>query len=93
MSIEPQTRITRAPNLMSTQIDDEIVILNMATDNYIALDVIGLRIWELLEAPCTLDEICKQLEQEFSGDPEQIRADVLAFLDELQTEEMLNILT
>jgi len=93
MTIEINTRVTRVADLMFTRVDEDIVILNMKTDNYIALDAIGRRIWELLETPRRVDEICRQLSQEFSGDPEQITTDVLAFLDELQTEQMLNILS
>ena len=93
MTIEINTRVTRVADLMFTRVDEDIVILNMQTDNYVALDAIGRRIWELLETPRRVDEICRQLSQEFSGDPEQITTDVLAFLDELQTEQMLNILS
>ena len=93
MRIEINTRVTRVADLMFTHVDEDIVILNMQTDNDVALDAIGRRIWELLETPRRVDEICRQLSQEFSGDPEQITTDVLAFLDELQTEQMLNILS
>ena len=92
MPINLTTRLERAQDLMSTQVDDDIVILNLKTNHYIALDAIGRRIWELLANPIGVDQICEQLNQEFRGSPEQIRADVLAFLNELESEDMLIIL-
>ena len=93
MPINPNNLITRVPDLMSTRVDEDVVILNMQTDTYVALDAIGRRIWDLLETPRRVDEICQQLSQEFSGDPEQITTDVLAFLNELEADQMLNILS
>jgi hypothetical protein len=93
MTVEANTRVARAADLLSTRVDEDIIILNMQTDNYVALDEVGRRIWDLLETPRSVDELCQQLNQEFSGDPEQIRADVLAFLNELEADQMLNVLS
>ena len=86
MPIEPSSRIVRGEELMSTIIDTEIVILNMAKNNYVGLDEIGLRIWELLEKPIRVDELCNQLSREFSATLEQITADVVPFLADLEKE-------
>ncbi|MBN2148749.1 MAG: PqqD family protein [Anaerolineales bacterium] len=89
MTIESHTVLSRVEELLTTQVDDDLVILNPATDNYIALDKIGRRIWELLETPRRVDDLCQQLSREFNGSLEQITADVLAFLQELEGEKML----
>ncbi|MBI5302703.1 MAG: PqqD family protein [Chloroflexi bacterium] len=90
MTIELNTRVVRAEGLVSRAVDQDIVILNLASDNYIALDQIGKRIWELLETPRRVDELCRQLSQEFAGTPEQIANDVLHFLAELESEQMVH---
>lgn len=89
MPIEPSSRIVRGEELMSTILDKEIVILNMAKNNYIGLDEIGLRIWELLEKPIRVDELCSQLSREFDATPEQIAADVVPFLADLEKERLV----
>jgi hypothetical protein len=91
MSIESTTVIAQAGNLPSNAIDEDLVILNLKHDNYIALDAIGRRIWELIEAPRRVEELCRQLCREFNGTPEQITADVLRFLNELEQESMINV--
>jgi len=91
MPIELSSRIVRAENLMSAPVDNEIVILNMAGNNYIGLDEIGLHIWDLFEEPCRVDELCDRLSREFEATPGEITADVLRFLEELHHEGLIRI--
>ncbi|MBF0545104.1 MAG: PqqD family protein [Candidatus Riflebacteria bacterium] len=91
MTFEMATRIQRVADLRTTPVDNEIVIMNMAKNNYVALDDIGRRIWELLENPCRIDEMCHQLSREFEVTPEQAAADVFPFLEELKSEGLIRI--
>ena len=91
MSIESTAIIARAGDLASNAIDEDLVILNLNRDNYIALDAIGRRIWELIESPRRVDDLCRQLALEFDGPPERITADVLRFLHELEQESMIDV--
>ncbi|TRZ90243.1 PqqD family protein [bacterium] len=90
MPIELTSLVTRTENLASSAIDTDLVILNLQRNNYIALDAIGRRIWELLEAPRRVEDLCRQLGREFNGPPEQISADVVRFLNELEQESMIH---
>jgi hypothetical protein len=76
---------------MSTPLDGEVVILNPARDNYIGLDEVGRRVWELLAVPSHVRNLCVQVTSEFHGDSRQIEADILAFLNELAAEGLLDV--
>lgn len=91
MAFALETRLVRTAGLMSTPVDTELVVLNLATNNYIALDEIGRRIWELLESPWCVGDLCRQLSREFEATPEQIAGDVLPFLEELAGEDMVRV--
>lgn len=91
MTFELNTKIVRIADLMATPVDKEIVIMNLAKNNYVALDDIGQHIWSILENPCRIDELCQQLSQEYKTDLEQVTADVLPFLNELQAEGLVRI--
>ena len=91
MAIESSTRIIRSGEQMSAPIDGELVILNMAKNNYIGLDEIGRRIWEMLEKPRSVDALCVLLSREFEATPEQIATDMLPFLEELKNEGLIRI--
>jgi hypothetical protein len=90
-TVKLESVVARNDELPSAPVDREIVFLNLPKETYVALDEIGRRIWELLERPRPVGELIDALEREFTGPPEQIAADVIAFLDELQGDGMLNV--
>jgi hypothetical protein len=91
MSLSPTSRVVRKSQLPSSTLDEEIVILNLPKNAYVGLDEIGRRIWELLETPHTADELCAELARRYEGSPEQIRKDVLAFLEELHGDGLIEL--
>lgn len=90
MPLELTTFITRTENLLTTPADNDLVILNLASDHYVGLDPVGRRIWELLETPQRVNDLCQQLGQEFNGPAECIRDDVLKFLNQLEHEGLIH---
>ena len=91
MAIESTTTVIRTEGIMTAPVDQEIVLLNMKGNNYISLDAIGRRIWELLETPICVEELCQKLGAEFEGTQEQISTDVLSFLTELEHEGLVRV--
>lgn len=91
--VSSSDRVVRDSQLMVARLDPEIVILSKATNNYLALDDIGCRVWELLETPRQVDELCELLGREFSATPEQVCADLLPFLSELTDEGVVEVVT
>jgi hypothetical protein len=91
VSIEVNTTVVRTEGMMTAPVDNEIVILNMKGNNYISLDSIGRRIWEIIEFPVTVEDLCCRLGQEFEGTREQILSDVQPFLEELEREGLVRV--
>lgn len=89
MDIELKTRVERNKACASAPVDNEIVFLNMQKNHYVALDEIGRRIWDLLEKPSSVEELCQKLSLEFANTPEGIAKDILPFLNELETENII----
>lgn len=67
-------------------------MLDPRQSTYFGLDAIGRRIWALLERPLSVDELCRTLESEFDVTAADCRADVLAFLEQLDQADLLEIL-
>jgi hypothetical protein len=91
MALDFNSVVGRTEGLMSTPLDRDLVILNPDRDNYISLDEIGRRIWELLDAPDRVDTICRKVAQEYQGDEQEITADLLSFLRELEAEGLVHV--
>ena len=92
MAIDTTTTVVRGDTCMMAPLDEELVVVSLASNAYIALDDIGRRVWEHLETPIRVDALCAQLADEFEGTPAaDILADVLPFLAELESEGLLNV--
>ena len=91
ISLNSSSIVKRTDGLMSTRVEQEIYILNPVRDQYTGLDEVGRRIWDLLETGTRVDSLRDRLVQEFEGDPQEIAADVMEFLNELQGEGLLEV--
>jgi Coenzyme PQQ synthesis protein D (PqqD) len=92
MIIELSTVVARTPDLLTAPVDGEIVILNPSRDNYVGLDAIGRAVWDLIEQPCEVAELCRKLGQDFDAAPGQIAADLLPFLMEMADEGIARVI-
>jgi hypothetical protein len=91
MPIDLSTVVVRTAGLLTAPVDDEIVILNPGRDNYVGLDAVGRAVWDLLEQPHAVAELCRKLSQDFDATPEQIAADLLPFLAEITDEGIARV--
>ncbi|MBO9499205.1 MAG: PqqD family protein [Novosphingobium sp.] len=59
-------------------------MMHVERGKYIGLTETGARIWDLLEEPRPLDDLCAQLCREYRISPSACRAEVEAFLLEME---------
>ncbi len=85
----PSPLIRRNPVLLATEVDGELVLMSLERGNYYGLKTTARRIWELLETPTTLAQLCEQLAQEYEAAPGQIEGDVAAFVGQLLERQLL----
>lgn len=90
-SLSSASTIQRSDNQLSTQIDDEMVLMSIERGNYYGLDAIATDIWKRLEQPLTVSDLCGALVEEYDADAETILRDVLALLEHLLDEGFIEI--
>lgn len=85
MAIALKTTLSRnADDILCAPVNtDETVMLSMSASCYYGLNQVGTRIWELLETPMTIEEMCVRLCEEFEVDTHDCQAAVLKFANEL----------
>jgi hypothetical protein len=76
--------IQKTGDWISAQVGDELVMMSVASGKYIGLGGVGGRIWELLEQPRSENELCGLLLAEFDVADDVCRAEVAAFLAQLE---------
>ena len=77
------TMIRRQGDWLSAKVGDELVMMSAASRHYVGLSQVGARIWELIEQPRSLDEVCALLQEEYEVSPDVCRGEVETFLREL----------
>jgi hypothetical protein len=78
------------PSLVFTRLDDtEAVLLHLDTKRYYTLNETGTRIWELLQQGRCAQEITQALKDNYVVTDEETMPLLLAFMDELQQEGLV----
>jgi hypothetical protein len=62
---------------------EEAVMMSIAKGQYYGLNAVASRIWELLDKPQSIAELCTQLSEEFEVDAQTCEAEVLKFVEDL----------
>lgn len=84
------SNIVRNPDLVATEMDGELVMMSIDQGEYYGLNRVAARIWELLDAATTVEQLCQRLTQEFEISPDQCQTEVLAFADELLAQGLIH---
>lgn len=83
--------ISVSKDQISSELVDEAVILDLKTGVYYGIDPVGARIWQLLQQPRTVGQICALLLAEYDVAAERCEDDLLLFLSNLQTKGLIEI--
>jgi hypothetical protein len=84
------SRIRQNPEVVSSRVGDGGILVHLHTNRIFELNATGVRIWELLAENRALSEIETVLQAEFDGDREQVRADLLALIQALAAEKLID---
>lgn len=77
--------------MLAGPLGDETVIMNLDKGLYHGLNVTGTRLWALLIQPVTVSHLCAQLTAEFAVPPDQCEQDVIAFVADLVTRGLVEV--
>ena len=93
MEITEGSIICRKINLVFNKLDDEVVMLSMENNEYYGLNIIGSRIWELIEKPILFTSLIDQLISEFDVEQIVCEKDTREFLNKLDANGLIEITT
>lgn len=91
MSLQMNSIIRRNPEIVHSDMDGETVMMSINEGNYYGLNGVGSQIWDLLEQEMSMDAICTELLRSFDVEEEQCRSEVLAFLEEMACNKVIEI--
>lgn len=92
MPLNSNDRMTRRIALPQATIGaGEIVLLDAVVGKYHGLKGPAARIWDLLQNPMSLNEICEKLVSEYDVEPDECRGDVEGFVRQLIDEKLIEV--
>lgn len=93
MTITPDTRISQVnPPPLFSEVDNEVVMLDVISGCYYNLDPVGSDIWKRLQNAMSVAELCAALQQDYDADAETIQQDVIAWLDKMREKGLIIII-
>ncbi|WP_173012800.1 PqqD family protein [Niveispirillum sp. SYP-B3756] len=93
MTITSETRISQAsPPPLFSEVDDEVVMLDVISGCYYNLDPVGSDIWKRLQNVMSVGELCAALQRDYNADAETIQHDVIPWLDQMLERDLIIII-
>ncbi len=90
-TITLDTTIKRAELIVSSELVDETVMMNVEKGVYYGLDDIETKLWQIIETPTSVSVLCDSLLSNYDVAREQGETDVLTFLNELHAEGIIEV--
>jgi hypothetical protein len=91
MHLSPNSRLSRVQNLLSTELDQETVLMSIDAGAYYGLGGAAQSIWNMLEVPVTFSDLVDRLVKEYRVSPQTCAADLERFLSKMEREGLLRV--
>ncbi|MEJ7712190.1 MAG: PqqD family peptide modification chaperone [Pyrinomonadaceae bacterium] len=77
-------------HLLSSEVRGEAVILNIPSGTYYGLDVIGSRIWQLIQEPASLKFVLEILLDEYEVERSDCESDLVEYIENLSKKGLVH---
>ena len=91
MSVPFSERVTIAPDVLFRLVGEEAVLLNLTTELYLGLDLVGARMWTVLNGAPSIQAAYDALLEEYEVEPERLRHDLDELLGELLEQGLIEV--
>lgn len=86
-----QSVVYQDPEMVSAPMEDELVMISLQKGMYYGLDNIASEIWQRIEKPVPVAQLCTNLVEEFDVDLETCQRETLELLNWLYKQELIRI--
>lgn len=76
-------RVSVGDHVLYQEIGDEIVLLDLQSNQYYGLDAVGAEVWRLLAEISEPGVVAERMKEIYDADPAQIQNDVQVLVSEL----------
>ena len=76
---------------LAADVGERVVLMSAERGNYYDLDETGSEIWRRIAQPVRVSDLCAQLLATYDAPREALEADVLAFLQRLASQGLIDV--
>lgn len=91
MTIPLSAAVDIPEHILTRQLDDELVILDLESERYFGLDDVGTRMWQTLTTTDSVGSALDCLQEEYDADPKRLRGDLEDLLDQLVEQRLIRV--
>ena len=84
-------KVTFAETVFAQEVDGEMVLLDMESENYFGLDEVGTAIWQAMQEKDTLKEVLDVLLEQYEVEEEMLENDLSDFLGKLVESGLVKV--
>lgn len=85
------SKVVRKSEIVTADMDGEIVMMHVETGNYFGLGSVGSAIWTLIENPLNVEDLVTTLLDQYEIGKDQCETEVLRFLNEMNTIGLIEV--
>lgn len=89
LGIRLNSIITRNLDIDATDLEGEVVMMNLDKGQYFMMNQVGSRIWDIIKEPSTINNIINTLLGEFQVEKNQCKENVVEFLGKLKNADLI----
>lgn len=83
-------RLRRNDDLLATEVDGEMIMMDPDKGLYFGLDPVGTDVWHRLAAPILVADLVAALARDYQAPAEEVERDVLALLRHMAEHGMVS---
>lgn len=89
--IRLESTISRSQDLASTEVDGELVLVDIDSGDYFGFDTILTRIWALLDEPTAVSTLIDRLLEEYDVERGVCERDTLEVLNRMLDDKLIRL--
>ena len=90
-SISISSIIMAEKDPVTSEMANEVAILNPKSGMYFGLDMVGARIWELIQEPMTVKDIRNKILDEYEVDVDRCEQDLFVLFREMSNNGLIEV--
>jgi Coenzyme PQQ synthesis protein D (PqqD) len=83
--------VVRSDGVIESEVDGEVVALDVEKGTVYSLNRVGSRVWNLLTVPTPIADICSTLLKEYKVESSDCEREVLDLLEDLRAERLIAV--